>query len=92
MNHLLDFEYREADHWQVTGVSGFVGSHVVSELLREGYIVRGYAHIHHSYLAEPLRSVLPHVGIFSAVRGHNVALTRATSPSAINLIPWSSRT
>ena len=37
---------------QVTGVSGFVGSHVVSELLREGYTVRGFVHVPQSYSAK----------------------------------------
>ena len=31
---------------QVTGASGFTGSHVVSQLLRQGYRVRGYGPAH----------------------------------------------
>ena len=52
---------------QVTGASGFVGSHVVSELLREGYTVRGFVHVPQSY-----RAKLTSAGIVSAVRSHNV--------------------
>ncbi|KAI9464922.1 NAD-P-binding protein [Lactarius psammicola] len=45
----------------VTGVSGFIGSHVVSELLREGYTVQGTT-----------PPVLTSAGVVSAVRSHNV--------------------
>ena len=38
----------------------------------QGY-VRGHANIPHSHIAELLRPVLIRVGIFSVVRGHNVA-------------------
>ena len=52
---------------QVTGASGFVGSHVVIELLREGYTVRGFVHVPQSYSAKLISA-----GIVSAVRSHNV--------------------
>ena len=41
-------------------------------LIVQGY-VRGHANIPHSHIAELLRPVLIRVGIFSVVRGHNVA-------------------
>ncbi|KAH9080373.1 NAD-P-binding protein [Lactarius deliciosus] len=51
----------------VTGASGFVGSHVVLELLREGYTVRG------PIPYDTLLSVLTPAGVVSTVRSHNVA-------------------
>ena len=60
----------ESSDWlvylQVTGASGFVGSHVVSELLREGYTVRGFVHAPQFYSGK-----LTSTGIVSAVRSHN---------------------
>jgi hypothetical protein len=31
--------------WQVTGANGFVGSHIIYQLLEKGYRVRGWAHL-----------------------------------------------
>ena len=60
----------ESSDWlvylQVTGASGFVGSHVVSELLREGYTVRGFVHAPQFYSVK-----LTSTGIVSAVRSLN---------------------
>jgi hypothetical protein len=70
--HLFTWSGESTDwlvYWQVTGTSGFVGSHVVSELLREGYTVRGYVYIPQ----KPLLLVLTSGLVVSAVRSHNVA-------------------
>jgi nucleoside-diphosphate-sugar epimerase len=56
-------------HCQVTGASGFVGSHVVGELLREGYTVRGYVYTQQ----KPRLLVLTSGVVVSSVRSHNVA-------------------
>ena len=63
----------ESSDWlvylQVTGASGFLGSHVVSELLREGYTVRGFVHVSQSYNVELTSAGIV---IVSAVRSHNI--------------------
>ncbi|KAH9002740.1 NAD-P-binding protein [Lactarius hatsudake] len=51
----------------VTGASGFLGSHVVLEPLREGYTVRG------SMPYDTLLTVLTPAGVVSTVRSHNIA-------------------
>ncbi|KAH9002739.1 hypothetical protein EDB86DRAFT_206714 [Lactarius hatsudake] len=86
----------------VTGASGFVGSHVVSELLREGYTVRGYVLIPQSYtIGHPVSrcQCLPRpTGVVSSVRGHNVARVNKGYESfgdrfvVVSLTAWSRRT
>jgi UDP-glucose 4-epimerase len=65
------------DH-QVTGASGFIGSHVVDELLRQGYSVRGYAYILSLDTKQYTYGVLT---VFSAVRSHNVPRIRKSYES-----------
>jgi nucleoside-diphosphate-sugar epimerase len=70
--HLFTWSGESTDwlvYWQVTGTSGFVGSHVVSELLREGYTVRGCVYIPQ----KPFLLALTSGVVVSAVRSHNVA-------------------
>lgn len=55
---------------QTTGVNGYLGAHVVDQLVQHGYRVRGYvADLSHTTLANPELS-------FRTVRSSNLALSK----------------